>query len=435
MNFSGENIDAASVAAAASAESAAAHGASAEGVQPDTAIIVVAAGSGTRLGRPEPKAFAPLAGRPILAHALDTIFELPHAVQVIVVAPDAELENARALVAASAGPAVGYASVVAGGETRQQSVAAGLTAVAPGVSIVLVHDAARALTPVKQFEAVIATVRSTRAGVIPALAVVDTIKRVDTAGLVQETVDRSQLAAVQTPQGFVRAELDAAYAAASSAGDFTDDAALIQSFGHSVGTVAGDERAFKITTPWDLARAERLLIAEPRPQASAAPRVGTGVDVHAFAAESGEESEGADASPELWIAGLYWPGQRGLSGHSDGDVAVHAVCDALLAAAGLGDIGGIFGTDDPRLAGAHGEVFLRETKRLIEQAGFTIGNVSVQVLGNRPKLSPRRAEAEALLSGILNAPVSIAATTTDGLGFTGRTEGVAAIATALLMPV
>ncbi|AMB59300.1 bifunctional 2-C-methyl-D-erythritol 4-phosphate cytidylyltransferase/2-C-methyl-D-erythritol 2,4-cyclodiphosphate synthase [Microterricola viridarii] len=393
----------------------------------DVAVIVVAAGSGTRLGRPEPKAFAPLAGRPMLSHALDGIFTLAEPVQLIVVAPDAELQSARAIVTASAGPAIGYTSVVAGGATRQLSVAAGLAAVAPGVTVVLVHDAARALTPAAQFEAVIAAVRATGSGVIPALPVVDTIKRVDAAGTVQETVDRAELAAVQTPQGFVRSELDEAYA--DPAADFTDDAALLAAFGHPVGTVAGDELAFKITTPWDLARAERLLAAPAA--AASAPRVGTGMDVHAFAPGS---ADAADAGPELWIAGLYWPGQRGLSGHSDGDVAVHAVCDALLAAAGLGDIGGIFGTDDPRLAGAHGEVFLRETKRLVEQAGFAIGNVSVQILGNRPKLSPRRVEAEALLTGILNAPVSIAATTTDGLGFTGRGEGVAAIATALLVP-
>lgn len=417
MNFSGENVDTA---------------------QLDTAIIVVAAGSGTRLGRPEPKAFTTIAGRPMLAHALDSVFELRQAVQLIVVAPDAELESARAIVAASAGPAVGYTTVVVGGDTRQLSVTAGLAAVAPSVSIVLVHDAARALTPVAQFDAVIAAVRATGAGVIPALPVVDTIKRVDADGTVQETVDRSELAAVQTPQGFVRAQLDEAYADPTA--DFTDDAALIQSFGHGVSTVAGDERAFKITTPWDLARAERLLVEHAVPAVSAPPRVGTGVDVHAFAAESTENAASTennvtpDAAPELWIAGLYWPGQRGLSGHSDGDVAVHAICDALLAAAGLGDIGGIFGTDDPRLAGAHGEVFLRETKRLVEHAGFSIGNVSVQILGNRPKLSPRRLEAEALLSSILSAPVSIAATTTDGLGFTGRSEGVAAIATALLVP-
>lgn len=399
-----------------------------EGENVDVAVVVVAAGSGTRLGLGTPKAFVTVAGRPMLAHALDGILALGEAVQLIVVAPDGELHRAREIAAASAGAAGGYVSVVAGGATRQLSVAAGLAAVDPAVRIVLVHDAARALTPVAQFERVIAAVRAGGLGVVPALPVVDTIKRVDAGGLVQQTVDRSELAAVQTPQGFVRAELDAAYAEPSA--DFTDDAALLQAHGHAIATVAGDERAFKVTTAWDLARAERLL-AEHAPSgaggAASAPRIGTGVDVHAFA------PEGRD-SPELWVAGLHWPGQSGLSGHSDGDVAVHAVCDALLAAAGLGDIGGIFGTADPRLAGAHGELFLRETRRLVAGAGFRIGNVSVQLLGNRPKLSPRRREAEELLSSVLGAPVSIAATTTDGLGFTGRTEGLAAIATALLLP-
>jgi 2-C-methyl-D-erythritol 4-phosphate cytidylyltransferase/2-C-methyl-D-erythritol 2,4-cyclodiphosphate synthase len=246
---------------------------------------------------------------------------------------------------------------------------------------------------------------------------------------------------VQTPQGFPRASLLHAYATAR--GDFTDDAALVASAGLIVDAVPGDVRAFKITVPADLHRAEQLVAeaaaaaASAGSEASAArtgssttarpwPRVGTGTDVHAFA---------DDASTPLWLAGLEWPGERGLSGHSDGDAAAHAICDALLAAAGLGDVGHVFGTADARFAGAHGEVFLAETRRLVEVAGWRVGNVSVPLVGNRPKLAPRRAEAEALLSGVLGAPVSVAATTSDGLGFTGRGEGVAAIATAMLLPL
>lgn len=153
------------------------------------------------------------------------------------------------------------------------------------------------------------------------------------------------------------------------------------------------------------------------------PRVGIGTDVHAFG--------GDDA---LWLAGLEWPGEQGLRGHSDGDAVAHAIVDAVLAAAGLGDIGTHFGTDRPEYAGAHAEAFLARVRRLVEEAGFSISNVSVQVQARRPRLSARRTEAETVLSAALGAPVSLSATTTDGLGFTGTGEGVAAYAAALVVP-
>ncbi len=363
------------------------------------AVIIVAAGSGTRLGAGVPKAFAAVAGRSLLAHAL---LAVPEDAQLVIVAPASHVAEAESLAPS--------ASVVAGGDTRQRSVAAGLAVLEPGIHTVLVHDAARAFTPFEVFERVIEAVESSGGGVIPVLPVTDTIKRVADA-TVLETVDRSALVAVQTPQGFPRAGLVAAYAAATE--DYTDDAAVFAADGGTVTSVAGDPLAFKITTPADLRRAEQESTVETR--------TGVGIDVHAY-----------DAAEPLWLGGLYWPDEVGLSGHSDGDAMCHAICDALLSACGLGDIGSRFGTDDPRFAGAHGEVFIAETVALVTGSGFAVGNVSVQLIANGPRLGVRRSELESHLSALVGAPVSVAATTSDGLGFTGKGEGVAVIASALV---
>ncbi|MFB2585713.1 2-C-methyl-D-erythritol 4-phosphate cytidylyltransferase [Herbiconiux liukaitaii] len=394
---------------------------------PTVGVVVVAAGSGTRLGLARPKAFVEVAGRSILSWAMDSVCGISEPVELVVVAPAGLASDAHRQVDPFGLPC----TVVAGGDTRQQSVQAGLAALGSSVDVVLVHDAARPFTPVEVFERVIAEVRASAAGVIPGMPVTDTIKGVDGGGRVLETVDRSRLTAVQTPQGFPLALLAEAYASATE--DVTDDAALVQSLGRAVTVVAGDARSFKITTPHDLERADELAGASRDSRSSMTRiRTGLGVDAHAFADEAPAVSANSTAS-ELWLAGLHWPGERGLDGHSDGDVVVHAICDALLSASGQGDLGTRFGTDDPALAGAHGDVFLRRTLDILTDAGFSIVNVAVQLVGNRPRFAPRKAEAESLLTSLLGAPVTVSATTTDGLGFAGRGEGLSAIATALVL--
>jgi 2-C-methyl-D-erythritol 4-phosphate cytidylyltransferase/2-C-methyl-D-erythritol 2,4-cyclodiphosphate synthase len=379
--------------------------------EPTLAVIVVAAGSGARLGADVPKAFAHLKGRTILEHAIEGVLASSEPAHIVVVAPASHLKQAQRVLP----PEV---TIVAGGDTRQDSVAAGLAALGPGIRTVLVHDAARALTSGDLFDRVVSAVVSDGVGVIPALPVTDTIKRVDPLERVIDTVDRSDLVHVQTPQGFPRAELDAAYAAATQ--EWTDDAAVFAAHGGTVRVIDGETRAFKITVPWDLRRAESILGA-----AAAVPlnsfRTGLGMDVHAF-----------DESAPLWLGGLYWPDEAGLSGHSDGDAIAHSICDALLSAAGLGDIGSRFGTADPRFAGAHAEVFLTETISLVKGAGYAVSNVAVQLVANRPRIGERRTELESHLGSLVGAPVSVSATTSDGLGYTGEGKGVFATATALV---
>ncbi|MET0304388.1 MAG: 2-C-methyl-D-erythritol 4-phosphate cytidylyltransferase [Microbacteriaceae bacterium] len=382
-------------------------------MNPRLAIIVVAAGSGTRLGHDEPKAFVPVRGVSILERCLGGVFDSAEPAQVVVVAPASHVSAARTIALRVAGAASESVVVVAGGDTRQGSVAAGLAALGPDIATVLVHDAARALTPPSQIDRVRRAVVETGRGIIPALPVSDTIKRVSSDHEVLGTVDRSELVHVQTPQGFPRAELDAAYAAADR--EYTDDAALFSAAGHRVDTVEGEATAFKITTPWDLRRAENVL------GVSSGIRSGIGVDVHAY-----------DESAPLWLGGLHWPDEPGLAGHSDGDALVHAICDALLSAAGLGDLGTRFGAADPRFADARSDVFLKETLALVHGAGLKVGNVAVQVIANRPRMSGRRVEIETTLTAVVGAPVTVSATTADGLGLSGRGEGVVAIATALL---
>ena len=377
----------------------------------DLAVIVVAAGRGERLKASAPKAFVEINGRTILEHSLSPLSHLADLAQVVIAAPSTHLVEATEIAGAVLNTDATL-DVVAGGETRQQSIANALAVLSDDIELVLVHDAARAFASASLFERVASAVRSTRASVIPALEIADTIKRVS-GDAVLETVDRSSLRSAQTPQGFIASELQRAYAVAGD--DFTDDAALMQSQGKKVTFVAGEVEATKITTPDDLVGVLSRL--------NGAGRTGIGVDVHRFS---------ADPDKKLYLGTIEWPGVPGLDGHSDGDAVSHALVDALLSAAGLGDIGSNFGVDRPEFAGANGSVFLTETVRMVRAAGFEVVNASVQIIGNRPKVSTKRAEAEAALSKLVGAPITVGATTTDGLGFLGNDEGVAAVASALI---
>jgi 2-C-methyl-D-erythritol 4-phosphate cytidylyltransferase / 2-C-methyl-D-erythritol 2,4-cyclodiphosphate synthase len=376
---------------------------------PKTAVIIPAAGSGERLGANLPKALVQLVGRPLISHAVAAVS--PVASQIIIAAPAGYEKNLTDLFGDSV-------TVVTGGSTRSASVKLALSALETDIELVLVHDAARCLASTDLASRVIAELLAGEKAVIPATLVTDTIKKVDKKGYVAKTYDREKLRAVQTPQGFVRSVLEKAHA---SGGDATDDAGLVEELGIAVKVIAGEDRAQKITTQQDLADAHRFLV----PSEAADIRAGVGTDAHAFS---------ADPSRPMWLAGLLWPDVVGVDGHSDGDVAAHAICDALFAAASLGDLGSNFGTSDPKYAGASGETLLRETHQRLRLAGFSIMNVSVQIVGNKPKLSAHREEARAALSEALGgAVVSVSATTTDGLGFTGEGKGISAIATALIV--
>ena len=364
--------------------------------------IIAAAGSGERFGAGIPKALIQLVDRTLLEHAVSSL--APVVDQIIVTAPAGFEKQISEIV----GDGI---TVVTGGATRSASVRSGL-AVATG-EYLLVHDAARALASSELASRVIAELKSGQIAVVPAIAVVDTIKVVNVQGFVESTPDRATLVRIQTPQGFNTAALRDAHASQSEA---SDDAALIEVNGGKVKVIVGEERALKITTPADLNTALGFL------DLGRDIRTGIGTDAHAF----------GQGRP-MWLAGLHWPNEEGVEGHSDGDVAAHAVCDALFAATQLGDLGSNFGTDRPEYAGASGTQLMKETYSLVVQAGFRISNVTVQIIGNRPKIGKRRAEAIAAISAALGgASISVSATTTDGMGLTGQGKGIAAIATALV---
>jgi 2-C-methyl-D-erythritol 4-phosphate cytidylyltransferase/2-C-methyl-D-erythritol 2,4-cyclodiphosphate synthase len=378
------------------------------------AVVLLAAGRGERLGANQPKAFVELAGKSLLEHSIYRALATDNLRQLIIAVPESHLAQILELENQLDSQGVDI-RVVVGGATRQQSVSEALAVLAGGIDIVLVHDSARALTSTNLFNRVAEAVFENQIGVIPALAVADTIKKYR-GDLVEETVDRAELIRAQTPQGFPAELIVKAHVAAAA--DYTDDASLVQAFGGTVMMVPGEEVAMKITTAEDLETAQGYLLS--------GARTGIGSDSHRFS---------DDATKTLQLGCLEWPGHRSLEGHSDGDVIAHSVVDALLAAVGLGDIGSNFGVDRPEFSGASGEVFLRGTLELLAKYGFEPVNVSVQLIGNEPKLSPRRLELETHLGSIIGAPVSVSATTTDGLGFIGNDEGLAAIATSLVRKV
>jgi 2-C-methyl-D-erythritol 4-phosphate cytidylyltransferase/2-C-methyl-D-erythritol 2,4-cyclodiphosphate synthase len=360
------------------------------------------------LGAKLPKALVQVAGRTLIEHAVTNLS--PIANQIIIAAP----AGYEAAFTKLFGDSV---EVVTGGKTRSQSVAIALSKVKPENEFVLVHDAARALASTELAQRVITELSNGAKAVIPTLAVSDTIKEVNSQGHVVATPARESLRAVQTPQGFERQVLINAHAGGA---DATDDAALVEAQGITVHTVNGEVRALKITTTDDLVVATHILLGN-----NFEVRVGIGVDAHAFA---------SDNSRKLHLAGLLWLDEVGLEGHSDGDVALHAICDALLSAAGLGDLGSNFGTADPKYAGAAGSLLLEETMKKVAAAHFEVKSVSVQIVGNKPKIGPRRAEAITTISNLMGGvAVSVSATTTDGLGFTGEGKGLSAIATAILL--
>jgi 2-C-methyl-D-erythritol 4-phosphate cytidylyltransferase/2-C-methyl-D-erythritol 2,4-cyclodiphosphate synthase len=368
------------------------------------AAIIAAAGSGERFGAPIPKALIHLGDKTLLAHAVANL--APVVDQIVVTAPAGYESQIQEIVG-------NEITVVTGGATRSESVRIGLAAVNESADYVLVHDAARSLASTALAQSVIDALRAGDVAVIPGLAEVDTVKVVDAGGYVVSTPDRASLRKVQTPQGFAYSVLKAAHATPQ---DATDDAVLVANAGHKVRIIEGEERALKITTPSDLATAMTFI------GDSQSFRTGVGVDAHAF-------GDGR----ELWLAGLSWPGEVGVDGHSDGDVAAHAICDALFAATSTGDLGSNFGTSRPEYAGASGTQLLQETLNIVTKAGYSISNVTVQIIGNRPRIGARRAEAIAAISSALGgAPVSILATTTDGMGLTGEGKGIAAIASALV---
>ena len=372
-----------------------------------TAVIIVAAGRGSRMGGDTPKQWQPLAGRPVLAHALEAFAGLP---VVLVIHPD---DRARALALALA-PNV---RLVEGGASRDASVLAGLQALeGTGAQRVLIHDGARPLVSPALIDRLVAALEA-HDGAAPALPVTDALWR-GAAGLVSGTVDRAGLYRAQTPQAFRFAPILAAHRA--HPGGALDDVEVALAAGLDVAIVEGDDSNLKLTYPGDFARAEAILKGRKMDV-----RMGNGYDVHAFCPGN-----------HVWLCGVKVPHGKGLLGHSDADVGMHALTDAIYGALAEGDIGRHFPPSDPQWKGAASHIFLAHAIALARSRGFDLGNCDVTLVCEHPKIGPHALAMQAELARIMAVDpgrVSVKATTSERLGFTGREEGIAALATATLV--
>ncbi len=370
------------------------------------AALIVAAGRGSRFGGERPKQYLDLAGQPVIRHTVRRFRDHPLVDAVVVVADPSHracYEEALADLA--------IAPPVTGGDSRQESIRRGLEALAAAdpPELVLIHDAVRPLLSPALIDRVV-TALSDADAVLPVLPVVDTLKRVEGEQVVGAQA-REGLVRAQTPQGFRFATILDAHRRLAGA-ELTDDAALASALGIPVRTVAGEERNLKITTPADLAEAERRLVAGQR------WRTGIGFDVHRLV-----------PGRRLVLGGVEIPHEVGLAGHSDADVVAHAITDALLGSVAAGDIGQHFPPSDPRWRDVDSAVFLGRAVELVAAAGGRVENVDVMLMCERPRIAPYREAIRARLAELLRLPrecVSIKATTTERLGFTGREEGIAA---------
>lgn len=393
----------------------------------EIAFLVVAGGRGSRAGEGLPKQYRPLAGMTVLARTLRAMqVGGPGAKVKVVIHPDDRALYASSIEELSDGERAALSPPALGGASRQASVRNGLEALAQegAPEIVLIHDAARPFADPALIARAINAARAHGAAV-PGVPVNDTVKEIDAAGFVVATPDRARLRAVQTPQSFRFALiLDAHRAAAAADRELTDDAMVAEAAGHAVDVFPGDLANFKLTTPEDFARAMDQLdaSARPDPRILTDVRTGQGYDVHAFA-----------QGDHVWLGGVAIPHSHSLAGHSDADVLMHAITDAVLGAIAEGDIGAHFPPSDPQWKGAPSRIFLEHACKLVRARGGMIAHVDATVVCEAPKVGPHRDAIRAKLAEIMGMPldrVAIKATTTERLGFTGRREGVAALAIA-----